>query len=185
MLQAALRAESEYNNIRAIASEASGFGSGQAFSTQVSASQAETTIRRYSNDTSSNKSGNSSKGPFRCYGCGAPHPWSLLENGIHVVKCPNASNPGIQENAKKTIERIHAKRKKKQADFTKRKNLATTNFADFDAKSQEQILSQALTLCLQASESASVTLSITGMTGGTLAASPAKSFTLTFNWALI
>jgi hypothetical protein len=63
------------------------------------------------------------------------------------VKCPNASNPGIQENAKKTIERIRAKRKKKQADFTKHKNLATTNFADFNAKSQERILLQALTLC--------------------------------------
>jgi hypothetical protein len=31
LLQAALRAESKYNNIRAIASEASGFGGGQAF----------------------------------------------------------------------------------------------------------------------------------------------------------
>jgi hypothetical protein len=135
MLQAALRAKSKYNNIRAIALEASGFGSGQAFSAQVSTSQAETTIRGYSNDTSSNKSGNLSKGPLCCYGCGGPHPWSLLENGIHVVKCPNASNPGIQENAKKTIKRICAKWKKKQADFTKRKNLATTNFANFNAKS--------------------------------------------------
>ena len=38
MLQAALRDETEYNNIRAIASEASGLG-GQAFSAQVNASQ--------------------------------------------------------------------------------------------------------------------------------------------------
>jgi hypothetical protein len=37
MLQAALRAKTEYNNIRAIASEASGFG-GQAFSAQVNTS---------------------------------------------------------------------------------------------------------------------------------------------------
>ncbi len=177
MLQAALCAKSVYNNIRAIALEASGFGSGQAFFAQVNGSQVKTTIRRYSNDTSSNKSGNSSKGLLCCYGCGGPHPWSLLENRIHVVKHPNASNPGIQENAKKTIERIRAKRKKKQADFTKRKNLATTNFANLNAKSQERILSQALTLCSQASEFASVTSSITGMTGGTSAASPAKSST--------
>jgi hypothetical protein len=137
MLQAALRAETEYNNIRAIASEASGLGSGQTFSAQVNASQAEKTITKYSNDTSSNKSGNSSKGPLRCYGCGGPHPWSLLEHGIHVIKCPNASNPGIQENARKTIKRIQAKQKKKQTDFTKRKNLATTNFSNFDKEGQE------------------------------------------------
>jgi hypothetical protein len=141
MLQAALRAKTEYNNIRAIASDASGFGSGQAFSAQVYASQAEKTITRFSDNNSSNKSGNSSKGPLRCYGCGGPHPWSLLENGIHVSKCPNASNTGIQENAKKVIKRICTKWKKKQADFTKPKNHASTNFSDFDATSQERILS--------------------------------------------
>jgi hypothetical protein len=145
MLQAALGAKTEYNNIRAIVSEASGFGSGQTFAAQVNVSQAEKTISKYSDDTS-NKSGGSSKGPLRCYGCGGPHPWSLLEQGIHVIKCPNASNPGIQENARKTIERIRAKRKKKQADFTKRKNLAMTNFSDFDKEGQDCILLQALTL---------------------------------------
>jgi hypothetical protein len=100
MLQAALRAEMEYNNIRAIASKASGFG-GQAFSAQVNASQAEKTISRYSDNNGSSKSGGSSKGPLCCYGCGGPHPWSLLKNGILVIKCPNANNPGIHENAKK------------------------------------------------------------------------------------
>jgi hypothetical protein len=40
MLQAALRAKMEYNNIRAVALKASGFGS-QAFTAQVNASQAE------------------------------------------------------------------------------------------------------------------------------------------------
>ncbi len=137
MLQAALRAETEYNNIRAIALEASGFGSGQTFSAQVNASQeAKKTISKYSNDTS-NKSGSLLKGPLCCYGCGGPHPWSLLEHGIHVIKCPNASNPGIHENAKRTIKRIRAKQKKKQANFTKRKNLATTNFSNFDKKGQD------------------------------------------------
>ncbi len=117
-------------------SEASGFGSGQTFSAQVNASRAEKMISKYSDNTS-NKSGSSSKGPLRWYGCGGPHPWSLLEHGIHVIKCLNASNPGIHENAKRTIKRIRAKRKKKQANFTKRKNLATTNFSNFDKKGQD------------------------------------------------
>jgi hypothetical protein len=113
MLQAAICAKTEYTNIRTIASEA--LGAGQAFSARVNASQAEKTISQYkSGDDSSNKSGSTaSRGPLRCYGCGGPHPWSSLKNGIHVIKCPNAGNPGIQENAKKTIERIRSKRKKK------------------------------------------------------------------------
>jgi hypothetical protein len=93
MLQAALRANTEYNNIRAIASEASGLG-GQAFSAQVNASQDKKTISKYSDNNGSNKSGGLSRGPLHCYGCGGPHPWSLLEHGIHVIKCPNANNPG-------------------------------------------------------------------------------------------
>jgi hypothetical protein len=90
MLQAALHAETEYNNFRAIALEASGFD-GQAFTAQVNASQAEKTITRYSNNNGSNKSGRSGstlKGPLCCFGCGGPHPWSLLENRIHVLKYP-------------------------------------------------------------------------------------------------
>jgi hypothetical protein len=119
MLQAALHAKREYNNIRAIASEASGFG-GQAFTAQVNASQAEKTITRYSDNNGSNKSGWSGstlKGPLHCYSCGGPHPQSLLKNGIHVIKCPNASNPGISENTKKVNERIQNKRKKETARF--------------------------------------------------------------------
>jgi hypothetical protein len=136
MLQAALRAETEYINIRAIASEASGFG-GQAFSAQVNASQAEKTISWFSDDNGSSKSGGSSKSPLCCYGCGGPHPWSLLKNGIHVIKYLNANNPGIHKNAKKVIEHIRSNQKKKQQDFTKRKNPATVNASDFDAKGQE------------------------------------------------
>ncbi len=59
--------------------------------------------------------------------CGGPYPCSLLENRIHIIKCPNTNNPGILDNAKRVIERIRNKHKKKQQDFTKRKNLATTN----------------------------------------------------------
>jgi hypothetical protein len=108
MLLAALCAKMEYNNIRAIALEASGFG-GQAFTAQINASQAEKTITYYSKDNGSNKSGRSGstlKGPLCCYGCGGPHPWSLLENEIHEINCPDASNRGIRKNAKKVIERI-------------------------------------------------------------------------------
>jgi hypothetical protein len=171
MLQAALCAKTEYNNIRAIALEASGFGS-QAFSAQVNTSQAEKTISRYSNNNSSRKSGSSSKGPLCCCGCGGPHPWSLLKNRIHVIKCSNANNPGIHENAKKVIKHIHSNQKKKQQDFTKRKNLATANFSDFDAKGQEHICHQVFNC---PSKTASVPSLITAMTGGTLATSPAKS----------
>jgi hypothetical protein len=171
MLQAALRAKTEYNNIKAIALEASGFGS-QAFSAQVNASQAEKTISRYSNDNGSSMSGSSSKGPLCCYGCGGPHPWSLLNNGINVIKCPNANNPGIHKNAKKVIKHIRSKRKKKQQNFTRRKNLATTNFSYFDVEGQERICCQVFNC---PSKTASIASPITSMTGGTLATSPVKS----------
>jgi hypothetical protein len=115
MPQASLCAKTEYNNIRAIASKVNSVGS-QAFSAKVNTSQVEKTIKCYSSsdNTGSNKSTASSWGPLRCYGCGGPHPWSLLENGIHVIKCPNANNPGIINNAKKVIKRIRNKHKKKQ-----------------------------------------------------------------------
>jgi hypothetical protein len=176
MLHAALRAKSEYNNIKANALEASGFGD-QAFTAQVNASQAENTISHYSDDNGSNRlgrSGSTPKGPLCCYGCGGPHRWSLLENGIHVIKCPNASNPGIHENTKKVIKRIQNKQKKKQQEFTKRKYLATTNFSDFNAASQERIWNQVLSVLMDTASDAS---SITGVTGGTSAATPAKSAT--------
>ncbi len=105
MLQAMLGAKTEYNNIKAIALEASGFG-GQAFTAQVNTSQAEETISRYSKDNGSNRSGSTLKGPLCCYSCGRPHLWSLLEIGTHMIKCPNAGNPGIHKNAKKVIKRI-------------------------------------------------------------------------------
>ena len=90
MLQAAIHAEMEYTNIRTIASEA--IGKGQAFFAQVNASQAEKTFSQYKgNDEGSHKSGSTaSHGPLCCYGCGGPHAWSTLENGIYVSRCPNA-----------------------------------------------------------------------------------------------
>ena len=80
--------------------------------------------------------------------------------------------PGIQENAKKVIHCICSKRKRKQQDFSKRKNLATTNFSNFDAASQEGIRNKVLNCPI---ETASVASLITRMTGTTSATSPAKS----------
>jgi hypothetical protein len=82
MLQAAIHAKMEYTNIRTIASEA--IGAGQAFSAQINASQAKKTISQYKGgDEGSHKSGSTaSRGILRCYGCGGPHPWSTLKNGI-------------------------------------------------------------------------------------------------------
>ncbi len=94
-----------------------------------------------------------------------------LKNGIHVIKCPNAGNPGIHENAKKTIERIRNKQKKKQQDTQKRKNLATTNYSDFDDASKEPIWQQVLQSVSVAFDAASVSSSITGAIGGTYLAS--------------
>jgi hypothetical protein len=175
MHQAALCAKREYNNIRVIASKVNGFG-GQAFSTKVNTSQAEKTIKHYSSsdNTGSNKSLAFSWGSPCCYGCGEPHPWSLLENGIHVIKCPNPNNPGIIDNAKKVIERICNKCKKKQLDFTKCKNLTTTNYSNFDKAGKEPIQQQVLNSVSIASESTSVASSITGVTGSTLVPSHKK-----------
>jgi hypothetical protein len=54
------------------------------------------------------------------------------------------------------------------------KNLATTNFSDFDAASQERIRNQVLGVSM---DTASIASSITGVTGSTSAATPAKSAT--------
>jgi hypothetical protein len=89
-----------------------------------------------------------------------------------VIKCPNASNRGIRKNAKKVIKRIQ--NKKKQQEFTKRKNLATTNFSNFDAASQEHIQNQVLSVSM---DTTSIASSITGVTGSTSAATPAKNAT--------
>ncbi len=78
ILQVALCTETEYNNIRAIALKASGFG-GQVFTAQVNTSQAEETISRYSNNNDSNRSNGTQKGPLHCYGRGGPHLWSLVK----------------------------------------------------------------------------------------------------------
>jgi hypothetical protein len=171
MLQAALCPETEYNNIRVIASKVNGFG-GQAFPAQAHASQAEKTITRYSHssrdDGRSNKSFGSSQGPLRCYGCWGPHPQSLLENGIHVIKCPITGISGILENTKKVIKCICSKCKKKQLDFTMCKNFATTNYRDFFDAGKERIQRQVL-------NSVSITSEMASVAHATPLPSPAKS----------
>jgi hypothetical protein len=81
---------------------------------------------------------------FCCYGCGGPHPWLTQENGIYVIRCPNAGNSGVHKNAEKTIKHISNKQKKKQQDFQKHKNLTTTNYSDFKDASKERIWQQVL-----------------------------------------
>jgi hypothetical protein len=56
----------------------------------------------------------------------------------------------------------------------KPKNLTTANFSKFDAASQERIRNQVLSV---STDTASFTLSINGVTGGTSVATPAKSAT--------
>ncbi len=115
MFQATLCAETELNNIRTIASEVYG-GGYQAFPIQVNASQCKKTMTCYGGgDKRTNKS-NSTSGclPLHCYGCGDTHPWSVLENGIYVIKCPQAGDARIAKNARRTIDRICAKHKEHQ-----------------------------------------------------------------------
>jgi hypothetical protein len=102
------------------------------------------------------------------------HPWLTQENGIYVIWCPNAGNLGCHRNAKKTIKCIHSKQKKKQQDFQKRMNLATTNCNDFNDASKERIRQQVLQTVSVTKDATSVSSSITGLTGG---ASPASAGT--------
>jgi len=53
-------------------------------------------------------------------------------------------NPGVQDNAQKALEKYRADRKKRREKNSKRKNLATTNLADFDEASQQRIKEQVL-----------------------------------------
>jgi len=101
MLQAAIRAETEYINIRTIAIEA--LDVDQAFSVQVNASQAEKTISQYkSGDDGSNKSSSTaSRGPLCCYGCGGPHPWSSLENDIYASSALMRATQGFKRMQRK------------------------------------------------------------------------------------
>jgi hypothetical protein len=60
------------------------------------------------------------------------------------VKCPNKSNPGIQENAQKALEKYRATCKKNRKKNSKKRNLETTNLSYFDEASQQRIWEQVL-----------------------------------------
>jgi hypothetical protein len=80
-----------------------------------------------------------------------------------VVKCPNAADSKICENAKATIDHIRKKHKKDNLNHKKKKNLSTANFADFDNESKMQIRDQVLqSVAVSSGDGTSVTPSITG-----------------------
>ncbi len=58
--------------------------------------------------------------------------------------CPNRDTPGVREHAAKNIEKMRKNHKKKHVQNTKRKNLGTANFSDFDAAGQQRIQEQCL-----------------------------------------
>ena len=117
-------------------------------------SQAEDTMQRYAPGSGHSTDGSVSVSThtgekrgcrlFACNGCGGPHPWTEFKNGEHIVVCPNCDNPGIRENAKKNIERMKANCQKHARHNTKRKNLGTANFDDFDTAGQDRIREQIL-----------------------------------------
>jgi hypothetical protein len=151
MLQAAQRAEDDYMNVQNTAREAVGLGGQSFFSGSdtrgVSAfpSQAETTLTKYSQSGGNQGvNGRGERRPLTCFGCGGRHPWSEYIEGKHVVKCPNKLNPGVQDNAQRSLEKYRAARKKQREKNSKKRNLATTNLADFDEVSQQCIWEQVL-----------------------------------------
>ena len=56
----------------------------------------------------------------------------------------NANNPGVSDNAQKNIDRMKTNRQKRHRANTKRKNLGTANFLDFDEAGQKCIREQVL-----------------------------------------
>jgi hypothetical protein len=151
MLLAAQRAKDDYTNVQRTAREAVGLG-GQYFvsgsgtrGVPVFPSQAKTTLTRYSQ--SGGNQGGGGKGekrPISCFGCGGPHLWSEHIEGKHVVKCPNKSNPGVQENVERNLEKYRATRNNQRSKTSIKQNLTTTNLSDFDKASQQRIWEQVL-----------------------------------------
>ncbi len=136
-------------NFQRTAREAIGLGGQSFFSSSdtrgASAfpSQAKTTLMKYS-QSRVNRGGNGrgKRCPTTFFVCGRPHPWSELIDSKVVVKCPNKLNPGVQDNAQKNLEKYRADRKKQRKRTSKKRNLATTNLADFDKVFQQRIWEQ-------------------------------------------
>jgi hypothetical protein len=70
MMQAAVKAETKYTNIRTIASKAMSGTPGRAFQAQAHASQVEWTLTQYGtvDEGSHSTIGRRGKGPLCCYG---------------------------------------------------------------------------------------------------------------------
>jgi hypothetical protein len=182
MLQAAQQAKDNLHTIQRVARKAVGLS--QAFHASALGgvpqgasafpSQAEKTLVQYSpsggyspTDGSPatggvNRGARPSPRAWQCFGCGGPHPYSELRDGTHVVICPNWDNPGVHENAAKNIMRMRKNRKKQHSQNTKRKNLGTANFLDFDKPGQQRIREQVLqSMGQEVSDHMSVASSVT------------------------
>jgi hypothetical protein len=163
ILQAAQMAKDDFLMITRVSREAVGLsqafittspGRGSSSNPIVGAypSQAEDTMRRYApggghlTNGSANTPGDDrqSRCPFACNGCGGPHPRTEFKNGEHIVICPNRGNPGVRDNAKRNIDQMKANHQKRHRQNTKRKNLGTANYSDFDSAGQEHIKEQVL-----------------------------------------
>jgi len=163
MLQAAQMAEDDFLMITRVSPEAVGLSQafvgnspcgGGSSNSIIGAypSQAEDTMQHYAPGGGHSTDGSASTQTgerrsrrfFACHGCGGPHPWMEFKNGEHTVVCPNRNNPGICENAKKNIDRMKANRRKRARHNTKRKNLGTVNFVNFNAAGQDRIREQVL-----------------------------------------
>ncbi len=181
MLQAAQQVEDDYSSTQRIACKAIGLP--QAFPVGAKPggpirapaflSQAETTLTRYAqggggySTNSTWSTAGSSQGPpcpWKCFGCGGPHPYSEYTDGNHVVICPNRDVPGVREHAARNTEKMRRNRKKKHVLNQKRKNLGMANFADFDEAGQKRIREQCLAAIQghDVSDSASAVSSVTG-----------------------
>ena len=73
--------------------------------------------------------------PNQRFGCEGPHLWLEYIGGKHVVICPNKLNPGVADNATKDLERYRANPKKQQTNNSKKLNLASVNFSNFNEAS--------------------------------------------------
>jgi hypothetical protein len=63
-------------------------------------------------------------------------------DGSHVVICPNQNNPGVQENALHSLERMCKNKKKRYNNNQKRKNLNTVNLSDFSESTRARLQGQ-------------------------------------------
>jgi hypothetical protein len=159
MLQAAQQAEDDFLMITWVSCEAvrlsqafhvtaTGGGSPAGAIAGAYPSQAKMTMKRYTQGGGHSTDGSATTAPgggrgkrffSSCHGCGGPHPWTEFCDGQHIVVCPNQDNPGMRDNAKKNVDRMKANRQKCFKQNTKRKNLGTANFSDFDEAGQQRI----------------------------------------------